>query len=79
VLIERANDIDFIHIVVKYNNHNDVITYGNFMVLYVLQVSSFKSLSPYTKVIELLGLSYQIGSYTKVNCCNCRLVYACNL
>ena len=62
MLIERANDIDFIHIVVKYNNHNDVITYGNFMVLCVLQVSSFEGLNPYTKVIELLGLSYQIGS-----------------
>jgi len=30
VLKERANVIDFVHIVAKYNNHNDVITYGNF-------------------------------------------------
>jgi hypothetical protein len=30
------------------------------MVLCVLQVSSFESFSPSTKVIELLGLSYKI-------------------
>ena len=61
--VEQINDISYIHVVVKYNNHYEVNTYKKkFVISCVLHVFSFEGLNSHKKIIKLLGPSNHISS-----------------
>ena len=61
MFIKKVNDICFVHIFVKYNNYDDVNTYGNFCDLVSYKYFSFKGLNFNEEVIELPGISYWVN------------------